>query len=463
MTTPLTRADGRPAPPVRMLHLGLGNFHRAHQAYYTEHATDADAWGYADFAGRDTPLIDDLEAQDGCYTLLVRGADADLAEVISSVSAVHQASDHEAWLGYWRTPELAVITITVTEAGYCRDDAGRLDLADETVAADLATLRDDPTALVSTAPARLLAGILARHEAGGGPVAVFSCDNLPENGEVAQQVVTDLAAQLGPDALEAVTPHAWVTSMVDRITPRATDAELAAVTELTGRTDRAPVVTEPFNEWVVMGDFPAGRPDWQGVTFVDDVEPFEHRKLWLLNGSHSLMAYAASARGHETVSQAINDATVRDWIEQWWDEAVRHLTLPADHLMTYRAALTERFANPNIRHLLAQIAADGSQKVPVRILPTLKAERAEGRSGRGAARVVAAWIRHLRGAGAPVADAQGERFVEAAAGEDFSAAVARVIALLDPEIATADVTQLVTDLGAELAGLAEGGPSESRP
>ena len=451
MTTRLSRADARPAAPVRLLHLGLGNFHRAHQAWFTEHALDADRWGYAEFAGHDNPLVDDLNAQDGTYTLLVRGATGDRAEVIGVISAAHQASEHEAWLDYWARPELAIVTITVTEAGYCRGADGGIDLENIGVAADLAALRSDPRAVVSTAPGRLLAGILARAQAGGAPLAVFSCDNLPENGLVAQRVVGDLAAALGPDAVAAVAPHSWVTSMVDRITPRATEAELAAVTELTGREDRAPVVTEPFVEWVVMGDFPAGRPDWQGVTFVDDVEPFEHRKLWLLNGSHSLMAYAASARGHEAVSDAIGDPVVRQWVEQWWDEAVRHLSLPADHLSSYRTALIERFANPNIRHLLAQIAADGSQKIPVRILPTLTAERAAGREGRGAALVVAAWIRHLRGAGAPVDDAAGDRFVVAAQAEGVQG-VRAVLQELDPGLgANNHVVAMVDDLVAELA------------
>ncbi|MDO5684374.1 MAG: mannitol dehydrogenase family protein [Propionibacteriaceae bacterium] len=452
MATRLSRADTRPAAKVRLLHLGLGNFHRAHQAWYTEHAPDAAEWGYAEFAGRNSPLVDDLNAQGGAYTLLVRGADGDHAEVIGVVSAAHQASDHEAWLGYWAAPELAIITITVTEAGYCRGEDGGINLADPAVAADLAALRTDPRAPVETAPGRLLAGILARAAAGGAPVAVFSCDNLPDNGLVAQRVVGDLAAALGPDEAAAVAQHSFVTSMVDRITPRATEEELAAVAALTGRDDRAVVVTEPFSEWVVVGDFPAGRPDWQGVTFVDDAEPFEQRKLWLLNGSHSLMAYAASARGHEAVSDAVGDPIVRGWVEEWWDEAVRHLTLPADHLAAYRAALLERFANPNIRHLLAQIAADGSQKVPVRILPTLRAERAAGRSGQGAARVVAAWIRHLRGAGAPITDAAGDRFV-AAAQASGADGVRGVLTLFDPALgADADLVALVDGLVSELAG-----------
>ncbi|MDO5500363.1 MAG: mannitol dehydrogenase family protein, partial [Propionibacteriaceae bacterium] len=128
MTPRISRADARPAAPVRLLHLGLGNFHRAHQAWFTEHAPDAAQWGYAEFAGRDSALVDTLTGQGGAYTLLVRGADGDQAEVIGAITALHQATDHEAWLDYWTQPELAIITITVTEAGYCRGDDGGLDL-----------------------------------------------------------------------------------------------------------------------------------------------------------------------------------------------------------------------------------------------------------------------------------------------------------------------------------------------
>ena len=152
------------------------------------------------------------------------------------------------------------------------------------------------------------------------------------------------------------------------------------------------MLTEPFSEWVLAGEFPGGRPAWEaaGARVVDDVEPFEQRKLWLLNGSHSLLAYAGHVRGHETVAEAIADPVVRGWVEQWWDEAAAHLTLPPSDVAAYREALLERFANPRIRHLLAQIAADGSQKIPVRILPD-----AAGRAGRrrGSRRARPGWSR----------------------------------------------------------------------
>jgi fructuronate reductase len=217
-----------------------------------------------------------------------------------------------------------------------------------------------------------------------------------------------------------------VTTMVDRITPRTTPADVQAVLEETGTEDRAPVVTEPFHEWVLSGAFLAGRPRWEdaGATFTDDVSPYEHRKLWLLNGAHSLLAYAGSALGHQTVAEAVADDRCRAWVEQWWSEASPHLSLPAVDLAAYRSALSTRFANPRIEHRLEQIAADGSQKLPVRIVPVLRRERAAGRLPEGALRVVAAWLAHLRGA----------ELVASAAGP-LPAAVRRVLAFLDPTLA----------------------------
>ena len=202
---------------------------------------------------------------------------------------------------------------------------------------------------------------------------------------------------------------------------------------------------------VLAGEFPRGRPRWEdvGARFVDDIVPWEHRKLWLLNGSHSLMAYAGTLRGHETVEQAIGDPVVRGWVEQWWDDAARHLPLPAEEITAYRAALLERYANPRIRHLLRQIAADGSQKVPIRILQAVRAELADGRVPTGAARVLAAWVCHLRGQGAPVADVAAEEFVALAAG-DLEDAVGRVLARLD--VTDARLAAAVTALAGELGG-----------
>ncbi|MEY9872007.1 fructuronate reductase [Streptacidiphilus sp. MAP12-33] len=446
----LSRAagDGRPAAPVRVLHLGLGNFFRAHQAWYTEHAGDAAAWGIAAFTGRSTGPAERLTAQQGLYTLLTRGPDGDRAEVLGAVTAAHPGADHDAWLRYWRDPALAVVTLTVTEAGYTRRADGDLDTGRPDVAADLAALREG--APVVTAAGRVLAGLAERRRAGGGPVAVVPCDNLPGNGEVLARVVSELARASGSAELAEAAGHAsWVTTMVDRITPATEPADLDAVRAATGLADAAPVVTEPFTEWVLAGAFPAGRPRWEdaGARFVPDVTPYERRKLWLLNGAHSLLAYLGPLHGHATVSEAVADPECRRALLAWWREATGHLDLPQDELTAYRDELLARFANPRLRHALAQIAADGSQKLPVRVLPVLRAERAAGRLPEGASTVLAAWLLHLRGHGAPVRDAGAD---PALATGPLPAATRRVLALLDPALAEDD------ELAAGVAALAEG-------
>ncbi|GAA3811914.1 mannitol dehydrogenase family protein [Streptomyces chiangmaiensis] len=436
MSTSLSRAagDGRPQAPIRLLHLGLGNFFRAHQAWYTDRAPDANHWGIAAFTGRRPGLADALWAQDGLYTLVTRGARGDRNSVVSSLAAVHPGGDHEAWLSYWQRPELAVVTMTVTEAGYTSLPGGGLDVSRPDVQADIETLRKSPTGPASTAAGRLLAGLAARQAAGCPPLAIVPCDNLPGNGEVIRQAVHDLAEHTG--LTELVDQQAsFVTCMVDRITPATTDQDREAVGEATGRIDAAPVVTEPFSEWVLSGDFPAGRPRWEdvGARFVDDIIPYEQRKLWLLNGAHSLLAYAGSALGHTTVAEAVADPCCREWLDQWWSEASSHLPLPTRDLADYREALLGRFANPCIRHLLAQIAADGSQKLPVRVLPVLRLERARGAMPQGAIRILAAWIGHLRGAGAPVQDARAAEVVPLAQGP-LPEAVRRLLGYLDPQL-----------------------------
>lgn len=398
--------DGRSAPPIRLAHLGLGNFFRAHQAVYT--AAD-EGWGYAAFSGRSAELAHRLDAQGGCYTLITRADAGDRFDVIGSVARAHAATEHDAWLGYLRDARIAAVTLTVTEAAYLRAPHGGLDRA--AAGADIAALRADRTAPVSSVPARLVAGLAARHAAGAGPVAIVPCDNLPDNGATVRRVVLDLAEAVSAELREELAAStSFVTTMVDRITPRPTDADVDAVLAATGVRDECPVVTEPFTEWVLAGEFPAGRPAWDaaGATFTDDVGPFEQRKLWLLNGSHSLMAYAGSILGHETVADAIADPEVLGWVEQWWDTAGAHLSLPEDDVAAYRQALLDRYRNGQIRHLLAQIAADGSQKIPIRAVPVVRAELDEGRVAEGGTRILAAWLAHLRGHGAPVNDAHAD-------------------------------------------------------
>ncbi len=430
-------ARSGPAPPVRLLHLGLGNFFRAHQAWYTDRARDGSEWGYAAFTGRRADLAADLTAQDGLYTLVTRATDSDHLALVASLAAAHGGADHAAWLGYFARPELAAVTLTVTEAGYVANPAGRLDLTRPAVVADLAALRADRRAAVGTAPARLVAGLAARMAADAGPLALIPCDNLAANGELTSSVVGEFAELVDPALASWLgTQVCVVTTMVDRITPRVTAADVATVRASTGLDDRCPVVTEPFHDWILAGSFPAGRPCWQdaGATFTANILPFEQRKLWLLNGAHSLLAYAGSILGHQTVADAVADDQCVTWLTQWWEVASAHLDAAEPELAAYRIALLDRFANHRMRHRLDQIAIDGSQKLPVRILPVLRAERAAGRLPLAATLILAAWICQLRGLGAQVQDALAGQVLPLATGR-LATAVPAVLGWLDQELA----------------------------
>jgi fructuronate reductase len=437
---------------VRQVHLGLGNFFRAHQAWYTDRAGDADDWGVAAFTGRRPAAAEALRAQDCLYTLATRGADGDAFALVASISQAHPGSDHGSWLDLVGSPDVRIVTLTVTEAGYlCRAD-GSLDARDPELGADLAALRADPKAPVATAPVRIVAGLLARRAADAGPLAVVPCDNLPGNGALLAGVLREIADAVDSGLADWMAGQLSVVStVVDRITPRPTEADSRAVLDATGLVDRCPVVTEPFTEWVLAGGFPGGRPAWHtaGAAFADDVAPFEHRKLWLLNGAHSLLAYAGSARGHATVAEAVTDPVCQDWLRDWWTVCARHLPPPVEAIAAYRESLLGRFANPRIRHTLAQIAADGSRKLPARILPVLRLEREGGRLPEPAVTVLAAWVRHLRGTGAPVTDVRAGELTALAAGS-LAGAVPRALAALDP--GTADDAELVAAVLARAKG-----------
>ena len=427
--------DTPAAGPVRMVHLGVGNFHRAHQAWYTNHSPDADQWGIAGFTGRRRDTADALAPQDGLYTLITRSAEGDTFELIGALSTVHAAADHEAYLDYLSRGEVAIVSITVTEAAYLRGADGHLDAGLDVIASDLAALRSDPRNAVASLPGRLVAGLVARRASGAAALTILSCDNLPENGAVTKTVVQDFAALLDETLSGWIDSNIdFATSMVDRITPGTTDEDRALVQRACGYVDAYPVATEPFSEWVVSGAFPAGRPRWEeaGVAIVAEVEPFEQRKLWLLNGSHTMLAYAGSIRGHSTIDEAIADPACRSWVEMFWDEASSHLTLPASDIAKYREALLARFSNPRAGDQLARIAADGSTKLLVRTVPTIRAERSAGRVPTGCATTVAAWILHLRGLGAPVKDSGAGPAQQAANSGALPEAVPGVLDVLEP-------------------------------
>ena len=365
-------AAGVPTPPERIVHLGLGAFHRAHQAWFTAHAADADEWGIAAFTGRSRDLVDRLGPQDGLYTLVERAADGDRFELIPSIVRVEAGDDVPRFVTAVADPQVAILTLTITEAGYRLYADGTPDLEDEAVASDVERLRNafardapgDTTDAVrpATALGRVLLALDARRRADAGPIALVPCDNLPDNGGLLGRALADLAGRTSPDlaAWLGASVSAGSTS-IDRITPAIdAEAETHAVLEATGWLDAAPVVTEPFSDWVLEGDFPAGRPDWEsaGARFVDEIAPWENRKLWMLNGAHTVLATFGQTRGHTVVSAAIEDPVCSDLVEALWDDDARQL--PGFDLADYRAALLERFRNPRIGHRLAQIAQDST-------------------------------------------------------------------------------------------------------
>ena len=447
----LNRAEhGRAAAPVRIIHLGIGNFTRAHQAWYTEHAPDTAQWGIAGFTGRSRRMVDKLAPQDNVYTLITSAPEGDSFEVISSISSMHEGGDMAALHKYFADPNVSIVTSTVTEAGYKRNPHGDLDVNDTDVSEDLAKLRNDVNVSeLATVPARIVAGLEARRAANAGAITILPCDNLAGNGAAFRRVVEQAIEAVDPTLLEWTRDNvAWATSMVDRITPATTDAELQTVAQDKGWYDVAPVRTEPFLEWVIRGDFPKGRPAWDkaGAVITDDVEPYEQRKLWMLNGSHSTLAYVGPLFGHESVAEAIADPQLRAWVNEWWDLAGSYLSVSSDD---YRAKLLERFSNPRIHHHLFQIATDGSQKLPVRIVPVAKHALADGRDITAPARAVAAWIVFLRRFGNTEAkDVNLDEVRKLAVNDDVTPAVS----YLDKDLgANATFTNKVSELVNELS------------
>lgn len=401
-------ADGTiaPAAPVRIVHLGLGAFHRAHQAWYTARVDAAGEWGIAAFTGRDAAQAEILGAQDGLYTLIERGPEGDAVEVVASIVETRPGADVERLLELLSDPRTAIVTLTVTEAGYRLGAGRRVDLQDAVIAADLQALSEalpagTDAALVGSRPTaaltRLLAGLIARRRAGGAPIAVVSCDNLPDNGRIVARAMRDLATQLPATALHGfgdwlAASVSFVSTSVDRITPRSS-GEAADAARGAGWIDSAPVVTEPFHDWVLEGEFPAGRPQWElaGARFVADIDPWERRKLWLLNGAHTILATAGLRRGHTTVDEAISDPECRELVEAFWADAVELLPEGIEHVV-YRRDLEARFRNPRIRHELAQIAEGMDLKVSVRIAAIAEERRRRGWQASGCAAALAEWI-----------------------------------------------------------------------
>jgi fructuronate reductase len=388
------------APPVRIAHLGLGAFHRAHQAWYTARAADAADWGIAAFSGHSADLADQLTAQGGVYSLIKRGPDVDEYELVGSIVCAIPGDDVAEFVRVLSDPAVVILTLTVTEAGYRLAGDGMPDSADPEVTADVELLRrgfssqfSQDALRPSTALGRVLLGLEARRRIAAPVLAIVPCDNIPDNGGVVFRALAELAARISPELSQWLPIGvSMISTSVDRITPRVEAREAQVVFDATGWADLAPVVTEPFSDWVLSGDFPSGRPAWEtaGARFVEEIEPWEARKLWMLNGAHTLLAAAGRLRGYATVAEAIDDVSCRADVMRLWDESARHL--PKHELEEYREALIRRFENPRIEHRLDQIALGGLTKVRLRIVPVAQRELDAGRTAVGCAAAIGAWI-----------------------------------------------------------------------
>ncbi|EJM99981.1 mannitol dehydrogenase family protein [Phyllobacterium sp. YR531] len=384
-----------------IVHLGIGAFHRAHQAVYTDSvlASGDTSWSILGVSLRSADTRDALVPQDGLYTVATRSGNGDSFRIIGSISRVLVAPENpQAVLGAMVDPAVRVVSLTVTEKGYCYSPASAaLDEEHPDIIHDLAN-----PAAPRSAIGYIVEALVRRRSDGTEPFTLLSCDNLPANGRTLQRVVTRFAELRDPELAEYIlTNVAFPSTMVDRIVPATTDADRATIVAATGLVDSWPIMTEPFSQWVVEDHFPAGRPAWEkfGVTFVRDVDAFELMKLRLLNGSHSTLAYLGYLAGHETVSDVMKAPGFSGLIEAMMDEEISPTLppLPGFDLASYKAELRERFRNPALRHRTWQIAMDGSQKLPQRLLNTIRSRIENHLPFDRLALGVAAWMRYVTG------------------------------------------------------------------
>ena len=390
----------RAAVTPGIVHLGVGAFHRAHQADYTDCVLGADTgWGIVGASLRSADTRDALAPQDGLYTLAERSGEGETLRVIGALTQVLvTAGDPAARLDAMSDPRVRIVSLTVTEKGYCHDPAtGELNEAHPDIVADLAA----PQAPRS-APGLIVEALHRRRLAGVPPFTVMSCDNLPSNGRVAKRILDRLARLRDRDLGAFVAGElACPSTMVDRITPATTDEDRARIAAALGVVDAWPVITEPFTQWVIEDSFSAGRPGWEaaGAELVADVEPYELMKLRLLNGAHSTLAYLGYLAGYPTVAETMEDPAFAQLVRGLMDEEVTptlHVPPGAD-LAAYKSALIERFRNPALKHRTWQICMDGSQKLPQRFLGTIRERLAAGAPIDRLALGVAGWIRYVTG------------------------------------------------------------------
>lgn len=378
-----------------IVHLGVGAFHRAHQAMYTDAvlASGDPGWGIVGAGIVSSGMKNALQPQDGLYALAVMGPSGNKVQIIGSILEVLGGEDDDGQLlDVMRLPSTRIVSMTVTEKGYYLDPAtGALQLQAPAIQADLANPGAPKTIL-----GLIVAALQHRRAAGIAPFTVLSCDNLPSNGKRAKAAVVAFAHAVDAGLGEWINNTvAFPCTMVDRITPATTDADRASIKAQIGLEDAWPVVTEDFSQWVIEDNFTMGRPDWTlgGAVFSDEIESWENMKLRCLNGAHSTLAYLGQLTGRETVADAMQLPLITQLLDPLWVE-IREVLLPPKGVdaAAYVESLKQRFCNPAIQHRTAQIAMDGSQKLPQRLLATLRERIAAGLASPSMATAIAAWM-----------------------------------------------------------------------
>ncbi|MEK9983043.1 MAG: mannitol dehydrogenase family protein, partial [Deltaproteobacteria bacterium] len=384
-----------------IVHLGIGAFHRAHQAFYTDQVLEKDGgdWAICGVSLKRPEVRDQMVPQDGLYSLVEQDASGNPIKIIGAVKEVLFApEDPEAVLKKMASPDTRVVSLTVTEKGYCHDPAsGRLNFQHPDILNDLKSPSQPASAI-----GFLVQALSLRRDSGIKAFTVLSCDNLPENGKTLQKLVLEFANRRDPDLAKWIEKEAtFPCCMVDRIVPATSESDRDEISARLGVRDEAMVVTEPFSQWVIEDDFVNGRPAWEnvGAEMVEDVRPFEEMKLRMLNGTHSTLAYLGYLAGMEYVSEAVQQPVFENFLRNMMKEEIMPtLKLPESvNLDQYQNALIERYQNPALKHRLWQIAMDGSQKLPQRLLGTIRDRIATATSFNRLVLAVAGWMRYILG------------------------------------------------------------------
>jgi fructuronate reductase len=461
------RPEGpRPDGPV-IVHLGLGAFAKAHLSAYTSRAnalTGSD-WQIIGVSLQRADMRDAMHPQAGLYTLVTRAPEGPVFEIIDGVREILVARENPgAVLDRLADQATKIVSLTITEKGYCHLPAlGKLNLAHPDIAHDLAHPQSPRSVL-----GFLVAGLARRRALGLKPFTVLCCDNLPSNGKVLRELVLELAEKLDPSLQAWIAREgAFPATMVDRIVPATTPADIAEIAALLGVHDASPVMAEPFMQWAIEDHFTLNRPDWHlaGAQLVGDVAPFELMKLRLLNGAHSALAYLGALSGHATMFEASHDPRLAAYLKTLWGEIIPSVPAPAGvDLVHYTQKLLERFRNPAIRHLTSQIAMDGSQKLPQRLLGPLRWRLDHDLPSPALLLAVAGWMAYVSGGigggeRLEIRDPLADRFTEIThkAGADIAALVdgfLGISSIFGPDLAASSGVRqpLVAHLGALKSG-----------